>query len=147
MNAKEYIQELDQKNSHWEMCLGIVSRLNNTLINTDNVYMVFWCTSCDGDDGKDYHIIPYTDLKIDKEGDYLACCPNEDEDEEPYCENYLSADCIPVELKKLFESTEFESFEGSKMDKKKKKDKEEKRQETSPGERIIKSGSGSIVRA
>ena len=148
--AKEYIQGLDPQKSYWEMCSGIVSRLNNTPINANNVYMVFWCTSCDGDDGKEYHVIPYTDLKIDKEGDYLACCPNEkgNSSDEAYCENYLSGDCIPFELRGIFESAEFASYEEPDTDDDE-DDYDEKDEEKgeAPAERIIKSGAGGIIRA
>ena len=147
--AKEYVQGLDPKNSYWEMCSGIVSRLNDTPIHTNNVYMVFYCTSCDGDDGKDYHVIPYTDLKIDKERDYLACCPNENENEvdDLYCENYLSGDCVPWELRELFKSTKFAPYKESDEDEGKDHDEKNKNEAKSPAERIIKSGAGGVFRA
>lgn len=102
----EFLEKLDSKNSYWKMEDGRLIRLNDTPINTDNVYIVFWCVSCEGDDETGYHAIPYKKLKVDRDGDYVACCPND----EGFYQSYLSADCVPEELEELFLETEFEKY-------------------------------------
>ena len=110
MTAKEIVQRLNPNNSYWEMKEKTLTRLNDTPINANNVYIVFFCMSCDGDDGDDYHVIPYTDLKRDKEGDYLACCPEENVVEYDEFEEYAYGTTIPIELRELFETTKFEEW-------------------------------------
>lgn len=103
---KEFLEKLDHKNSYWKMEDGRLIRLNDTPINTDNVYIVFWCVSCDGDDETGYHAVSYKKLKVDQDGDYVACCPND----EVFYQSYLSADSVPAELEELFLETEFEEY-------------------------------------
>ncbi len=103
---KEFLEKLDHKNSYWKMEDGRLIRLNDTPINTDNVYIVFWCVSCDGDDETGYHAVSYKKLKVDQDGDYVACCPND----EGFYQSYLSADSVPAELEELFLETEFEEY-------------------------------------
>ena len=107
MEAKEFIQKLDPKNSYWEMRCGIMTQLNRVSINPNNVWVVFWCSFCDGENETEYHAVPYTKLKVDEEGDYVVCCPNNPEGR---LENYVSGDCIPDKQKELFKKTKFEKY-------------------------------------
>ena len=134
MNAKEYVKHLDQKKSYWEIDKGSVTRLNDTPVNADNVYIVFRCVSCEGDNGEHYHAIPYRALKVDSiDGDYLTCCPKEEND--GFFENYLKKDQVPKELKKIFNSTQFKVYEIPKDE------------YPIPSEKIIKGGTGNFFRA
>lgn len=100
MTATEYIEKLMPDRSYWLMAAYGLIRLNNVPIEENNVYIVFKCESCDG-----YHSIPLTELKWDRYGRYLACCP-ENAGKNKF-EEYICMSVIPNELRELFETTIF----------------------------------------
>ena len=118
MEAKEYVKKLEYlrgrvkepEKTYWEINHGMITRIriNETPINANNVYIVFRCTKCNGDDDLGYHVIHYKDLKKDKDGDLRACCPKSGRSG---YNTGTCVDCIPPKLQPMFELAEFEPYE------------------------------------
>ena len=102
MKVEEYLKTLDPNYSYWLADGGNTKRLNDIEPTAENLRIVFKCTICSG-----YHVIPYTDLKIDNDGDYLVFCP---ENKDGHYETWIFGCYVPEELKTLFDETEFETY-------------------------------------
>ena len=64
------------------------------------------CGTCSAEE-EVYHVIPYTDLKVDEDGDYMVCCKNDKRGE---YETWIFKDSVPVELQTLFNGINFETY-------------------------------------
>ena len=119
MKAQEYAKRLEEsfskkvekgKKTYWKIERGIITRIriNDEPINANNVHIVFPCTQCNGDDNSGCHVISYKNLKKERDGNFLPCCPKTGRAEH---KNGICADCIPPKLQAMFEVTEFETYE------------------------------------
>lgn len=108
MDIREYVKTLEGTYSYWEIDGGKAFPLNNISPKDTNIYIIFRCMTCGGDNESGYHAIFYRDLKKANNGDYLVCCPNS-KDKYDY-ETWLDGNYIPTELQGVFNTTKFEVY-------------------------------------
>lgn len=135
MTIEEYVKTLDLNHSYWSADNGDTKRLNDVEPTAENLCIVFVCFNCT----RLYHAIPYTDLKIDNDGDYLVFCP---ENKEGGYETWISRCNVPEELQTLFDEADLETYVDPEDE-----DEDNCDEEVTHAERIIKSGAGGIIRA
>ena len=87
-------------------------------------------------------------MKIDNDGDYRVFCPEGD------CKTWIFRDDVPEELQTLFNETDFENYvepEDDDYDEDEEDgdadEEDDCDEEDTPAERMIKSGSGGVIRA
>lgn len=139
MTIEKYVKTLDPNHSYWLADDGDIERLNDVEPTAENLCIVFECHTCPGG----YHAIPYTDLKIDNDGDYRVFYPEGD------YKTWIFRDDVPEELQTLFNETDFENYvepEDDDDDDNEYDDYDEDEEDT-PAERMIKSGAGGVIRA
>ena len=103
MTIEEYVKTLDPNHSYWLADNGDTKRLNDVEPTAENLCIVFACYNCT----RLYHAIPYTDLKIDNDGDYLVFCP---ENKEGGYETWIFRCNVPEELQTLFDKADLETY-------------------------------------
>ena len=151
MTIEEYVKTLDPNHSYWLADDGDTKRLNDVEPTAENLCIVFACYNCT----RLYHAIPYTDLKIDNDGDYLVFCP---ENKEGGYEKWIFRCNVPEELQTLFDKADLETYvdpedededeDEDDYDEDADEDEEDDcDEEGTPAERIIKSGAGGVIRA
>ena len=79
-----------------------LEHLNETIPTAENMRIIFLCEWCEN-----YHVAELKDIRLDGEGNYQFCCP-EEEQEWGECEKYLYADYLPEELGEIFKTSSFE---------------------------------------
>lgn len=106
MKLEEFVKTLDHSKSYWLIDGYSIERLNNVPTTSENLYIVFECEPCSENRAETvYHVIPYTELKVDENGDYVVLCEGK---EAAYLDTCY---VLPDEIQELFDETKFESYE------------------------------------
>ncbi len=100
---KDLYDYLPSEYSWWELESEYsLERLNETIPTPENIRIIFCCEWCEG-----YHVAELKDIRLDVDGDYDFCCPEEEQELGEY-EKYLYADYLPEKLEEIFKTASFE---------------------------------------
>ena len=106
---KELEQVLEQTNSFWLVCDDKLERLDNAELKAGNIFFVTRCRYCEKKELKEaVHLIPLAQVKRDKLGNYIICCPKK----ESVVLGCIWQKNVPEEPKKILESVELNTYKG-----------------------------------
>lgn len=107
MRIEDYIKT-DPKKSYWLIESGRVKSLNDVRATAENLWVACRCGKCSSETEDEFHVVPYTELVKDCDGDFLMYCPKEGNtgDENDWID-YISGGVLPPVLEEIFSETTF----------------------------------------